>query len=215
LFRKTALLETTGGAEIAADEEPMFGPDILIVDQEEAAKQIAKNWGFILLSGSLSLSAGMWAFALPIFATDIAQLSTALTLIGVGAMNVVGTFYVEKGYKLQSFILGAAQLALGAMMETDPVKNVIFLTLAIAGTVFVEGLYKLVLAAQNRKMEGWWAVLFSGLASVAGSVYVVKFLDLTAAFVPGLALGCSLVSGGFSRILVSLAGRELANEKMA
>ena len=208
------MLETSGGAEIDVTE-PLFGPDLLIIDHDEAAKQIARNWGFILLSGSMSFAAGLWAFCVPLLATEAAHISTAVTLLAVGLLNVVGSFYVEKGYKLQSFILGSMQLALGAIMEAEPILNMAALTLIIAGTVFVDGLYRLLLAAQNRRMQRWWGVLLSGLASVAGSVYVVKFLPLSAAYVPGLALGCSLLSGGLARILVSLAGRDLANAQMA
>ena len=193
----------------------MFGPDLLVFDTEEAKTEIARNWGFALLSGAFSVAAGSWALLLPFFATELARVSTAVTLLLVGAMNVAGSFFVENGYKLQTFVIGATQLVIGAVIETEPFASKVAASLCIAATVFVDGLYRIVLAAQNPNMEGWWGTLLSGFVSVGVSAYMVKFMDLAAMYVPGIVLGCGLISTGAAKILISLAGRERANEAIA
>jgi hypothetical protein len=62
----------------------------------------------------------------------------------------------------------------------------------------------------ERRASHVMAILLSGIVSVIGSAWIVKFLDITSLIVPGLDLCAGLVSGGISRIVISLAGHDYA-----
>jgi len=196
------------------EDAPLFGPDLLVIDISEHSKEISRNWGFILLSGVVNFAAGAWALVCPVYATALATASMAIVLCGVGLFSVIGTFYVERGYKLQSLVMGAIMIVLGGLIESDPIQAVAASSLGISAAVFVDGLYRVILAAQNRKLKGWWSLLASGFASIAASIYSVRFLPKAMPYIPGLALGVNLVSVGISRFMVAMAGRELANAYM-
>ena len=196
-------------------EKPL-GDTLFVVDATEVKKTIAANWGFILLGGSASLSAGAYLLSLPLFATEVALLSSIATLFGIGFFNLLSGFYAEKGYKAPGILVGLSQMALGYMYATEPEwVTAAATTLGLCFVVMTEGFYRIALALQNSESDGFWVTLLSGMTSVIGSAWIMKFLDVTSAVVPGLALGLGLVSGGISRIVVSLAGREYANDAIA
>jgi uncharacterized membrane protein HdeD (DUF308 family) len=216
------LLETTGGAaaeplpdEPAAvaltSEDNQFLRNFLVVEMAMVKKQIAANWGFILLGGSASLLAGSYLLSHLVLGTEIALLTTICTLLVVGFSNLMISFCAEQGHKLPGILVGATQLGLGYLYATEPAwLTAAAMTLGLCAVITTEGVYRVMLALQNRKMDGYWATLISGLASIAGSAWAVKSLVISSSIVPGLALGLGLISGGLSRIVVSMYGRNYA-----
>lgn len=180
-------------------------------DKIEAKQAIMKNWGFILSTGIADVIAGCAAVATPIYATAIAQITQVAALFVIGFTNVIGVFFVEKGLKARSLLLGLAQLGLGALIGNNPVESRYLATLLIASLGFSDGLYRLILAVQNTDLpeRGW--TIFGGLASIAVSCLVAANLEVASLFTLGAVLGGLFISAGWSRIFVALGGREDAN----
>lgn len=139
--------------------------------------EIQKNWGFILTTGVADILAGYAAIAAPIYATAIAQVTQLAALFIIGFTNILSTFYVEKGLKVRSLLLGVAQVAMGIVLGNNPVEFRYLATLFIASLGFADGLYRLVLAVQNADLteHGW--TIFTGLVSMADSSLVAANLD--------------------------------------
>lgn len=209
---KTALA-VSGGASSSDDSSGLLqtlrDTDILVVDTEVAATEAAENWGLILLSGTLGVAAGCLALYNPFEATDVAFLSTFATLVVAGVVNMGGSFFAERGYKILTLIMGISQLALGAFMNSNPFESELGLSLGVTMSVFADGLYRVVLAVQNPDLPGWWPTFLGGLVGMATSAYVTKCMPLTFVAAPGIALGVSLVATGIARISVGIAGRNL------
>ncbi|KAG7354436.1 hypothetical protein IV203_003792 [Nitzschia inconspicua] len=87
-------------------------------------------------------------------------------------------------------------------------------SLGLCAVTATDGLYRVLFALQNRGMDGFWATLVGRAVSIFRSAWMVKFLGVSSLVVPGLALGLGLISGGFSRIVVSLYGRDYANQAL-
>lgn len=186
--------------------------DILVVDTAAAATEVADNWGLIMLSGTLGVAAGFLALNNPFEATDVAFLSSFATLVISGVVNVGGSIFAERGYKILTLVMGLSQLALGGFMEVNPFESELALSLGVTISVFADGLYRVVLAAQNPELSGRWVTLLGGLVSMGTSVYVTKYMPLTFVAAPGIALGVSLVTTGLARISVGWAGRSVAKD---
>lgn len=184
--------------------------DILVVDTDAAAIEAANNYGLILLSGTLSLAAGCLALYNPFESTDVAFLSTMWSLVIGGVINVGGSLFAERGYKILTLIMGITQMALGGFMELYPVESELGMSATVIASVFADGLYRVVLAVQNPDLPAWWPVFLGGLTSCVTSVCVAKFMPLTFVAAPGIAMGVSLVSTGIARLAVGFAGRKLA-----
>jgi uncharacterized membrane protein HdeD (DUF308 family) len=196
--------------------DPVFGSDLLVLDMEVSKRQIAQNWGFILLAGVASMISGFYLLASPIIGTEYALLSTVFTLFTIGSINIIGSvFFQETGNRFVSLVLGVAQIALGGLMGNLPGDAIASITVLVAFKVFGDGLYRVLLGAQNRgSMDGWWVVVANGLLSMIGAAYALNFLDVSRFFVPGLTLGWGLVNSGCSRIVASMFGRSYANSNM-
>lgn len=214
-FAPTALA-VSGGASSSDDSsgflQNLCDMDILVVDTEVAATEAAEHWGLILLSGAAGIAAGSLALYNPFEATDVAYLSTMTSLAVASLIHTGGFLFAERGYKLLTLVMGLSQAALFAFMYVDPFDSELGLSLGVTMSVFVDGLYRVVLAAQNPDLPARWVVLLGGLASAATSIYVTKFMPLTFIAAPGIAMGVSLVATGVARITVGLAGRDVAND---
>lgn len=223
------MLEVAGGASDSPTEVPLEEPAAVALTQEEkkalrtllvvelalVKRQIATNWGFILLGGTTSLLAGLYLIGLPLLGTEVALLTTICTLLGAGFSNLMSGLYAEQGYKLSGILVGATQMALGYFYAMEPAwLTAAIMTLGLCSVIATEGLYRVILALQNREVDGFWATLISGAVSIVGSALVVKCIGVSSLVVPGLALGLSLISGGVSRIVVSLYGRSYAKQAM-
>lgn len=186
--------------------------DILVIDVEAAAVDAANSWGLILLSGSLSVAAGCLALYNPFAATDVAFLSTFATLMVAGVINIGGSLFAERGYKILTLIMGVSQFALGGTMALNPFESELGLSLGVTMSVFADGLYRVALATQNPDLPGRWPTFLGGLVNCATSVYVAKCMPLTFVAAPGLAMAVSLLATGLTRISVGLAGKTLASD---
>jgi uncharacterized membrane protein HdeD (DUF308 family) len=217
-FAKPSFLLSTPDAddvEVTSEDKAnaVLGEILVISDDDMAAAklEIQKNWGFILTSGVADILAGCAAIAAPIYATAIAQVTQLAALFVIGFTNILGTFYVEKGLKARSLLLGVAQVAMGIVLGNNPVEFRYLATLFIASLGFADGLYRLVLAVQNADLaeRGW--TIFTGLVSMAVSSLLAANLDVTSLFALGMIMGNLFIGAGWGRIFVALCGRADAN----
>ena len=184
----------------------------LVIDLGEAKTQIAKNWGYILTSGVLSVMGGTLCTLLPIRATGVALAGLAYTLAVTGTVGVIGTFVVEKGFRLASLLFGSCNLYLAYHLFNDPLlESLSFVTAFIAATTIATGLHETSFAIVNSNIPNRFWNFVSGLTSVAAGVYAVMKMPASSLVVPGLALGFSLLSSGVTKIVTGLYGQEEAN----
>jgi uncharacterized membrane protein HdeD (DUF308 family) len=186
----------------------------LEVDVEEAKKEIARNWGFILTSGVLNVLGGSLATFLPVYATGVAYTMVAASLAILGVVGVAGTFYAEKGMKAKSLIFGAANLFLYYRMWHYPFESVNILTAYILAFTITDGLHESAFAIQNKELPHRNWNFLSGLSSIAVGVYAAIKMPVSSMVVPGICLGINLITSGISKVAIGLFGQEEANSRM-
>lgn len=195
----------------STDNTPAISYNALLIDATEAAREIAKNWGWILAAGIVSVLAGITAIAAPVLTTGIAVTFVAVALFVVGCFNIAGLFFAEKGLKGESFLIGVVQILMSAVMAFYPVATLLSLTILIAAVIMVDGVFRIALAVRNHDLPGWGWTLAGGLAAVAISAMVLSGMPTSSLWLIGVLLGVSLISVGAARIAVALEGRRLAN----
>jgi len=99
--------------------------------------------------------------------------------------------------------------ALGAYMLTHPVAGLASLTLAIAAALAVAGVFEAVIAFQVRPMPGSGWLLFDGILTIVLAAIIASSWPASATWAVGVLVGIAMMSGGFARLMVSIAVRRL------
>lgn len=189
------------------DEKTQF----LTVDIDRARDELARNWGWIVGTGVLTMALGALALTVPIAATGVAYDGTVLTIGAAGFLSLINVFFAEKGHKLKSGLSGVGYLALGYYMGTNPTQGLNIITLSIATVIAAEGLYETALAVKNKEIQGRGWHFVSGILSTLAGVFLSVNIPATSLVTPGAALGVRLTSNGASKVAVGLAGKEIAD----
>ncbi len=171
---------------------------------------VTKDWGWLLAAGILSIAGGTAALVAPGIATGIAATFIAATLVVVGCFNLAGTFFVEKGLRLESCLTGLVQVLLAAVMAFYPFATLMSLTMLVAAFILVDGVLRISLAYQTRDLPGWGWTMAGGFAGVATSVIVMISMPMSSLWVLGVLVGVNLISTGVARVAVALASRKIA-----
>lgn len=185
----------------------------LAIDVEKARDELAKNWGWIVGSGALTMALGVTAFLVPLTATSVAYDATVITTGAVGVASLLSALKVENGQKLKQALSGVGYVALSYYMSAYPGAGLNIITLTIAAVIASEGLFETAIALKNKDLEarGWHFV--SGVGSIFASLWLTTTLPVSGLFAPGAALGTRLSSNGARKIAVGLAGKELADQR--
>lgn len=176
-----------------------------------AVRAIAKDWGWVMAAGVISVLGGALALMAPVMATGVVGTFIALTLLFVGCFNLSGVFFLEKGARLESFLTGVVQVLLAAVMAFYPFESLMSLTLLIAALLMIEGVVRIGLAIWAREVPGWGWALLGGVACVATSVIVVAAMPAASFWVIGTLVGVSMLAIGIVRMSVALRMRKIAN----
>ena len=187
----------------------IVGHKLIDVAVDMAIAEIQANWGRILAEGILQVIFGALAFSMPILSTAYIELYVHSALVVSGVINMLGLLFAEKGFKIRSFLIGVLQVGVGLVLEYYPLESLETVTTGIAVMFMVDGLYRVVLAEQNRDLPGWFWTFTAGLSSIAVGVYVLYTLPLSSLETIGTLVGINLMSVGASRIVVAWVGRKI------
>ena len=186
--------------------------NLMEADAELAANDIAKNWKWILAAGILNLIAGIIALLAPTMATVFVLVLISVTLLFAGGANMTGLWFAEQGMKTQSFLLGIVQCILGLLLWFYPFPSLVTITIMIAITFMLDGLFRCILALNNRSNPtlGW--TLINGVCAVAFSLIILAAMPVSSLYTLSILVGANLMSLGMCRIAIAMVGRKAALE---
>ena len=185
----------------------------LVVDVDKARDELAKNWGWIVGSGVLTMTLGVLALSMPILSTSVAYDGTVITLAAAGVISLFSAIFVESGHRLKSALAGLGYGGLAYYFGTHPFQGLDIITLTIATVLAAEGLYETTLSVRNKNIQGRGWHFVSGLISVGAGILLSASLPAASLVTPGAALGTRLVSNGASKTAIGLAGKEIADKR--
>lgn len=159
--------------------------------------------------GVLIAVLGFLAIIAP-FVTGIV-LSIALGILLVaGGLGHVAHAFSARGWtgSLWQIILAIVYAVAGVSLLVNPLVGLTTLTLLLIAYLFVSGLVEVVMGFTTRSSPHWgWLVVSGALSLLVAALLWVGFPS-TAVWAVGLLVGISLLSTGFSLMLLANTGRK-------
>ena len=168
-----------------------------------------KLTGWLIISGSVMCVCGILAITLPLtFSVGLAGLLGCLILIA-GAAHVVLALHSESlGFVWQ--VLLAVLYGIAAInLLVNPLLGVVLLTLVLGIFLAAEGVVEiaLYLGIRHFRHSGW--ILVDGIVTFILGIVICSQWPPISLEVIGALVGVSLILSGVSRLMLSLAVREL------
>ena len=106
-----------------------------------------RNWFLWMITGVLSVAAGLFALANPFAATLTAEYLTGLLFTFIGILILVSAFQDQGwGARLITLVIGALTTLAGINLIAHPLAGILTLTAMTAIFLFVIGAFRLVIA---------------------------------------------------------------------
>ena len=177
------------------------------------AQSAAKNAGWLMALGALTVIAGIMAVMSPLAAgLGVAFLvGVAMTIAGVA--RTIGAFSAGSfGQGALAFLGGILAFVAGVVIAARPGFGLEALTLMLAGYLLVDGVSGAVLAFHVRPQKGWGWMLFSAIASVILGFMLLRDWPLSGLWAVGTLVGINLIFSGATMVSVGSAARGLAKQ---
>src|SRR5262249_51052093 len=148
----------------------------------------------------------------PFVATAAAVQILGMLLVIGGIFQVASSFWGRKwrGFLL-SLLAGFFYLFLGWLMIENTAEAAAALTLIVAVSLIVGGVFRIAVSLSQR-FDGWVWVLLNGVISLLLGVFIWRHWPSTALWVIGLFLGIEMLFSGLSWVMLALRVRSLPKE---
>jgi uncharacterized membrane protein HdeD (DUF308 family) len=177
------------------------------------AQKAAKNAGWIVALGVVTVVAGVLAMGSPLASGLTIVVFVGLAMAIAGIARTIGAFSAGSfGRGTLAFIGGILTFGVGLILTARPGIGLETLTLVLGGYLLVDGISSAVLAFHVRPENGWGWMLFSAVMSVVLGFLLLREWPLSGLWAIGTLVGVNLLFSGFSLISVGSAARGLAKK---
>ncbi|MFT0892145.1 HdeD family acid-resistance protein [Pseudochelatococcus sp. G4_1912] len=172
------------------------------------AEDVRSKWGWFLLLGVILIMLGGVALGNLLVATLVTVYYIgALILVG-GVVQIVHAFQVKEWGNFFIWLLSGVFYGLaGIFAFMNPVLATEFLTLLLAVSLIVAGIFRMWAGFSARPRAGWgWLVAAGLLALIVGLVIAARW-PVNSLYLIGMILAIELIFEGWSFVAVALALR--------
>lgn len=156
------------------------------------------------LLGIVMIAAGILALTDIMFATIISVKLIGLTVLAVGAFEILHAFWTKGwGGFLWQILLGALYLAFGLVLLNEPEAGALILTYLLGALLLASGIIRCVLSFAYWRQSGWMMLLSGAFGILAGLLILFGLPDISR-WALGFLLGVDLLSHGFAWLLYAL-----------
>jgi uncharacterized membrane protein HdeD (DUF308 family) len=153
------------------------------------------------LMGVLMVFLGILAITSPLAAGIAVALTVGvLVLVGGLVQIVLGVKAESWGSRIFGMILGLVAFICGLLLVGHPLFGLSFLTLALTGYFFLDGIVQTVQGLDIKPDRGWGATLLAGVFSILLGVLIWRRWPLSGAWAVGVLVGIKLLLSGWSMI---------------
>jgi uncharacterized membrane protein HdeD (DUF308 family) len=173
---------------------------------------LAAHWLWLLLLGILLALAGMAAIVVPPATVGTTLAVTivlgALLMVG-GVATIVSSFWIGRwsGFLVQ-LLVGLIYVACGFLMTEKPVVTAVAMTIFIAVTFIVLGVFRTISALALRFPQWGWSLL-NGVITLLAGLLIYRQLPFDALWVVGLLVGVEMLLNGWTWIMLALVLRRV------
>jgi len=173
---------------------------------------IKKASGWSIALGVLMILAGLIAMVEPgVFGLFIALIVGWSAIFNGFAQIIYGVRTHGGAHVFLEVILGVIYIIAGIYLLMHPVGGLLALTLLLACFLLVYGVFALLLAFRMRPHAGWGWVLCDGIITILLGALIWKHWPINSEWVVGTLFGISIFISGITRLMVSLAIRNVAS----
>lgn len=176
---------------------------------EEAAREIRKNWGWLLFGGiALTLLGSIGLY--------MAGAMTIVSMLWFGGLVIAGGVFVladgiqARGWsaKIWEILLGILYIGCGVIMILYPGASAVWFTLFIAAFLTVTGIVRIIIGFQLRgDIRGWGLTICGGVASLVLALLIYSEWPVSGLWVIGLFVSIEMLMQGVSMIAIGLEAR--------
>lgn len=172
--------------------------------------RVRENRGWFLALGILLVVLGVVAIGETFILTVFSMKFLGWLMIFGGAAGAIHAFAMERGWGgfFLDLLTGLLYLVGGILILGNPAASALTLTLLIAMMLIFDGLFRVVAAGTVRYPHWGWMVLH-GVISVVMGFLIWRQWPLSGAWVIGLFVGISMISNGWSLVMLSMAVKHL------
>jgi uncharacterized membrane protein HdeD (DUF308 family) len=176
---------------------------------------VRSHWWSFLLLGSLLVVCGTLAIIFPIVGSVVAISVLSIILLVAGVATLVGAFWTGKwsGF-LVHVLVGILYLAAGFVVSERPLLSILMVTVYVAVTFMVMGIFRM-MAAMMIRFPQWGWTLLNGCVTFLVGLVIYRNLPFNAVWVIGLLVGLEMLFNGWAWIMLSLEIRRIPAELAA
>ncbi|ATU73517.1 hdeD [Komagataeibacter rhaeticus] len=172
---------------------------------------LTQRWGLFVGLGVISFALGIVAWVDALVVSLASTIVLGVLLFVVGAVQLVHAFVVRDwSGRLMSILGGALYILAGTMMMEEPAAGTMAITLFISACLVVSGIGRIIMAFQQRGLQGWWLILMGGLISLLVGVCLYATLPWSGLWLIGTFVAVELIAAGLGWIQFGLALRQAA-----
>jgi uncharacterized membrane protein HdeD (DUF308 family) len=177
-------------------------------------QHVRSHWIWISLLGLVLVAAGTGAIVVP--PATVGTTFAAVTFLGIllmvaGVATIVSSFWIGRwsGFLVQ-LLVGLLYVACGFVVTENPAISALTMTLFIAVSFVVLGIFRSIGALVLRFPQWGWALL-NGVVTLLAGVVIYRQLPFDAVWVIGLLVGLEMLFNGWTWIMLGLALRRIPN----
>jgi uncharacterized membrane protein HdeD (DUF308 family) len=181
-------------------------------------RHLRSHWWLLLVLGVLLAACGTAAIVFPnvtLGVTFTAVVLVGLLLMIAGVATIVSSFWVGQwsGFLIQ-LLVGILYLTSGLVIADHPQISTLTMTVFIAVTFIMLGIFRSVAAIVLRFPQWGWA-LINGVVTLLAGVIIYRLLPDDMFWVIGLLVGIEMLFNGWTWIMLALAIRDLPPDATA
>lgn len=170
---------------------------------------IRGQWVWLLVLGIVLVVAGTLAIGAPLVASlATAMVIGALLLVG-GAAQCVGSFWTRdwSGFFLM-LLMGVLYIVVGLLFLNRPVSALEALTLLLACSLMVSGVFRIV-GSLTQRFPHWGWIFFGGVLDLVLGILIWQQWPFSGFWVIGLFVGIDMIFNGWTWIMLALRLKNL------
>lgn len=169
-------------------------------------KGAARNWGFFLFAGIVSVVFGFVVLSLTVETVWTLAIFVGIWLIftGIDELIVAGK---ATEYKWLYVTGGVLSIIAGIVALVWPDATLLVISIFIAWFLLIRGVFDLVVALTNTHADYWWVLLLRGLVEILLGLWAIADGAELALFV--VLVGVGAIVYGVVEIFASLRLREI------
>lgn len=175
--------------------------------QAEIENLIAGGSQKLKLLSYVMIFIGLAAIVFPYIASISIEIFVGWLLLGGGVIQIIHTVQSRgHGGFFWSILVGLLQVAIGLTLLVYPLSGIIVLTVFLAVSFVIEGVFRTGFALQVKPHRGWIWSMFSGLLSIFVGIMLYVQLPDSALWAVGLLVGASIAMAGWSLLMLANTG---------